>query len=245
MESFNDEFFDEDVSLDGINCKNMYQFTLGDEMSTTLSKASNGTDKSASSGHASRCSSEIAGERLYQNALETRKKIQEKIQEKIKKQSRVQKRTLNLATRGRHSRESSASHGTPPRYIQLYEYSKIKKNREDMEANANGATDVIDSSPSRNLGCERLYNLSTPKQQEGRERRAEIMRANERPPLPGSHYKKISIADGTKIYDRGMKRKIDLELKRMEAAFEMEELYVSPLIPNSVVEEFYLSVPGS
>lgn len=238
MGIFDDEYYDENLSIEGMNCENMYQFTIGDEMSATMSKASHGTNKSASSGNASRCSSEVAGERLYQNALETRKKIEEK----IKEQSKVQKRTLNLATRGRRSREPSACPGTPPRYIQLYEYAKTKQYREEMEASTNSVTEVRDPSPSRNLGCERLYSLSTSKQQEGRERRTEIMKANERPPLPDSHYRKISVTDGIKIYERGMKHKINLEIKRMEAAFEMEELYVSPLIPNSVIDQQF-SVP--
>ena len=203
---------------------------------TKLVSSSSGTSSDDYDGHASGTSisiSEIAGQRLYQNALETQKMIEEKIKER----SKIPTPTLNLATRRRSSRESSPISGIAPRYIQLYESAKAKSYEDAEErALANAQYEVRDFSPSRNLGCERLYSLSSGKQQEGRERRIEIMKAKERPPLPDSHFKKIPVAEATKLYDRGMKHKISLEMKRMEAAFEMEELYVSPLIPASKKE---------
>ena len=83
--------------------------------------SSDGSSSRGSLGNISRSSrSEIAGERLYQNAKDTQKKIEEKARERLK----VPKRTLNLATRGRRSREPSPTPGTPPRYLQLYESAK-------------------------------------------------------------------------------------------------------------------------
>lgn len=177
--------------------------------------------------------SEIAGQRLYQNALETQKMIEEKIKER----SKIPTPTLNLATRKHNSRESSPLSGIAPRYVQLYESARVK-NHVDVEERSSTYEhfEIRDPSPSRNHGCERLYSLSEGKQQEGKERRIGIKKAKEKPPLPDSHYRKIPVAEATKLYDRGMKHKISLEKKRMEAAFEMEELYVSPLVPASKEE---------
>ena len=188
------------------------------------------------SAHGSRTSvSEIAGQRLYQKALEKREKIEEKSREK----ERVPKPKLNLATRGRRSRDPSPSLGHPPRYIQLYEQGKTKialeAERDSEEVH------IREPSPSRNESCERLYSLSAQKQMEGKERRLEIMKAKSKPPLPESHFKKIPASEATKIYDRGMKHKISLEMKIMEAAFEMEEAYVSPLVPKSKEGKGYSS----
>ena len=189
--------------------------------------SSDGSSSRGSLGNISRSSrSEIAGERLYQNAKDTQKKIEEKARERLK----VPKRTLNLATRGRRSREPSPTPGAPPRYVQLYESAKAKQTKEIVENQEIKSRDV---SPSTNESCERLYSLSALKQQEGKERRHEIKRAKERPPLPDSHFKKIPASEAAKLYDRGMKRIISLEMKRMQAAFDMEEEYVSPLVPKS------------
>lgn len=202
-----------------------------------LSSASSGS-RSSSVGNRSRVSmSEIAGERLYQNALETQKKIEMKAIER----SKVPKPTLTLATRGRRSREPSPLPGQPPRYLQLYESAKVKRQNEMKEAEERETADVRSSTPLRNQSCERLYMLSAQKQQEGKERRIEIMKAKEKPPLPESHYKKISPEKAAKLYERGMKHLISLEMKRMEVAFEMEQEYVSPLVPKSKEKEQFLS----
>lgn len=178
--------------------------------------------------------SEIAGQRLYENALATQKKIEEKAKERLK----VHKPTLKLATRGRRSREPSPAPGNPPRYLKLYEHAKSKQEADSLseietELNSLKVRDLTPTRPTRNKSCERLYSLSAQKQQQGKERRKEIMKAKERPPMPDSHFKKITAAEATKLYDRGMKHLISLEMKRMEAAYEMEEIYVSPLVPKS------------
>ena len=132
---------------------------------TKLVSSSSGTSSDDYDGHASGTSisiSEIAGQRLYQNALETQKMIEEKIKER----SKIPTPTLNLATRRRSSRESSPISGIAPRYIQLYESAKAKSYEDAEErALANAQYEVRDFSPSRNLGCERLYSLSSGKQQ--------------------------------------------------------------------------------
>ena len=194
-------------------------------------------DVSRTGSNSSRVSvSEIAGQRLYQNALDTKKKIEEKAKER----SVVHKPTLTLATRGRRSREPSPTPGTP-RYIQLYDHAKSRQEAEAAENEHKLFLESLsksrDVTPTRNPSCERLYSLSASKQQQGKERRLEIEKAKSKPPLPESHYKKIPAAEAAKLYDRGMKHLISLEMKRMEAAFDMEETYVSPLVPKSLGEE--------
>lgn len=189
-----------------------------------------------SSGNRSRSSSvsrsEVAGQRLYENALKT----QQKLEGLRLEASKVQKPVLNLATRGRRSREPSPSPDQTPRYIKLFEHAKAKQATTEVSATEE-VVQIIDFSPSRNLGCERLYSLSSSMQQEGKERRIEIMKSKEKPPLPDSHYMKIPASEAAKMYERGMKHLISLEMKRMEAAFETQGNYVSPLVPKSKEED--------
>jgi hypothetical protein len=213
----------------------------GSELHQNESRDTNSVSSrsSGSVGNASRTSiSEIAGERLYQNALDTQKKIEEKTKERLK----VPKRTLNLATAGRRSREPSPQPGQPPRYLQLYESAKAKRAESEESKPSETTPSIRDYSPSRNGSCERLYSLSAQKQQEGKERRIEIMKSKTKPPLPDSHFKKISPEKASKLYDRGMKHLISLEMKRMEAAFDMEEEYQSPLVPKSKEKDFDVQI---
>mmetsp|Transcript_6367 Transcript_6367/g.7885 ORF Transcript_6367/g.7885 Transcript_6367/m.7885 type:complete len:224 (+) Transcript_6367:95-766(+) len=193
-----------------------------------------GSSSGGSGDNGSRTSvSEIAGQRLYQNALDTQKKIEEKSKER----NNVPLPTLTLATRGRRSREASPVPGQPPRYVQLYEKSKTKITSE-AEKESPVVVQTRDVSPAQKESCERLYSLSAQKQQEGKERREEILKSKSKPPLPESHFRKIPTSQATKIYDRGMKHLISLEMKRMEAAFESEENYSSPLVPKSKEKGF-------
>ena len=210
-----------------------------DQMNSTVcyrESVSRGSSHGNGSSNRSRSSSvsrsEVAGQRLYENALKT----QQKLEGLRLEASKVQKPVLNLATRGRRSREPSPSPDQPPRYIKLFEHAKAKKAATEVSATEE-MVDIRDFSPSRNLGCERLYSLSTSMQQEGRERRTEIKKSKEKPPLPDSHYMKISASEAAKLYERGMKHLISLEMKRMEAAFETKGNYVSPLVPKSMAEE--------
>ena len=66
--------------------------------------------------------SEIAGQRLYAQALETRRKIEE-----AREKSLIYQPRLDIATRGHRSREPSPNR---PRYLQLYEHSKERRTPE-------------------------------------------------------------------------------------------------------------------
>mmetsp|Transcript_3570 Transcript_3570/g.4723 ORF Transcript_3570/g.4723 Transcript_3570/m.4723 type:complete len:204 (-) Transcript_3570:262-873(-) len=171
--------------------------------------------------------SEVAGQRLYLNAKETKKKIEE-----AREKAKIHKPVLNLATRGRTSRESSPCRNETPRYIQLYEHAKNKQVQETVSTQE----PVILNLSKNNEGCERLYSLSKSMQHKGRERREEIEKSKLKPPLPESHFRKIPASQATKLYDRGMKHLISLEKKRMDAAFSMSQEYVSPLVPQSKEE---------
>jgi len=172
--------------------------------------------------------SEIAGQRLYAQALETRRKI-----ENAREKRSVYEPQLDMATRGRNSREPSPNR--IPRYLQLYEHSKGRRTREPEEEDFVPLKSPKDVHP--NEGCNRLYALSASKQQEGKERREDIIKSKMKPPPPFSHQRKISADEGSKIYDRGMKHLISLEMKRIEAAVESETPYRSPLVRIGVDEE--------
>jgi len=170
--------------------------------------------------------SEMAGQRLYAQALETRKKI-----EVAREKRSVFEPQLKMATRGRTSRDPSPS--PIPRYLQLFEHSKAKKLPEPEEMD-------VDKPPKAivpNEGCNRLYALSASKQQEGKSRREEIIKSKIKPPPPYANQRKISVDEAAKIYDRGMKHLISLEMKRIEAAVKSEVPYKSPLVRVGLDEE--------
>jgi len=190
-------------------------------------------DECDSEGHSEAASegtsvSEIAGNRLYAQALETRRKI-----EKAREKRSVYEPQLDMATRGRTSRDPSPS--LIPRYLQLYEHSKGRRTPEPEQEDVNMLRPPKAVVP--NEGCNRLYALSASKQQEGKDRREEIIKSKMKPPPPFSHLRKISADEGSKIYDRGMKHLISLEMKRIEAAVESETPYRSPLVRVGVDEE--------
>jgi len=163
--------------------------------------------------------SEMAGQRLYNQALETRKKIENARERK----SSISEPQLKMATRGRTSRDPSPS--PIPRYLQLYEHSKVRKMQEPEICTGKPPKAVVP-----NEGCNRLYALSASKQQEGKDRREEIVKSKIKPPPPYLNQQKISVDDAAKIYDRGMKHLISLEMKRIEAAVKSEVPYKSPLV---------------
>lgn len=170
--------------------------------------------------------SEIAGQRLYLQALETRKKIEDARERK----TIISEPQLKMATRGRTSRDPSPS--PIPRYLQLYEHSKVKRFLEPEMSIGKPPKAVVP-----NEGCNRLYALSALKQREGKERREEIVKSKIKPPPPYANQKKISVDEAAKIYDRGMKHLISLEMKRIEAAVKSEVPYRSPLVRVGTDEE--------
>lgn len=173
--------------------------------------------KSSRSDSSEMSQSEIAGQRLYDQALKTKKKIEQK-----REKAAVHNPQLDLATRGRNSRDSSPIGA--PRYMQLYENARSRRSF-DVEEKVVKAP-VAKSSE----GCDRLYALSNEKQQEGKKRREEIIKSKIKAPPPYTKLKKISAEEAAKIYDRGMQHLLNLEMKRIEAAVKAETPYDSPLL---------------
>jgi len=173
--------------------------------------------------------SEIAGKRLYENALKTRQMIEEKRNEK----ERVPKPVLIMESQKNSSRVLERLPDQPPRHVQLYEEGTAKKLAK-KEAEKEAADEMGTSFSSLNLGaankrCDRLYSLSSAKQEEGKKRRDEIKKSLEKAPLPDYFFKKIPISEATNMYDKGMKTVLSLESKRMQAAFDNGETYTHPL----------------
>ena len=178
---------------------------------------------SLSEGEKAVSKSEVAGERLYRQAKETQRKI-ESAREKANSRTT---RQLDLATRGRTSRDSSPS--SLPRYMKLYEHAKSRQSA--SPAPDRRRMSQVPRNPTPIEGCDRLYALSLPRQEEGKRRKEEIEQSKIAPPPP--EFGTISASEGAKLYDRGMKHLISLEMKRMEAAINQEQDYESPLVPQS------------
>ena len=176
--------------------------------------------------------SEVAGKRLYENALKTRQMIEEKRNE----QEKVPKPVLIMESQKNSSRTLERSPDQTPRHVQLYEEGTAKKLAK-KEAEKETVDDTETSFSSLNLGrpftankrCDRLYSLSSAKQEEGKKRRDEIKKSLEKAPLPDYFFKKIPISEATNMYDKGMKQVMTLESKRMQAAFDNGETYTHPL----------------
>lgn len=178
---------------------------------------------SLSEGEKAASPSEVAGERLYRQAKETQRKI-ESAREKANSRTR---RQLDLPTRGRNSRDSSPS--SLPRYMKLYEHAKSRQSASPAPDRRRIAQ--VPRNPTPIEGCDRLYALSLPRQEEGKRRKEEIEQSKIVPPPPD--FGTISASEGAKLYDRGMKHLISLEMKRMEAAINQEQDYESPLVPHA------------
>ena len=163
--------------------------------------------------------SEKAGQRLYLQALETKRKI-----EVARKSNAIVIRPhLEMATRG-HKSTKLHERNAAPRYLQLYESSKAKQ----LDSDRAGKTE-LPRVVAPNKGCNRLYALSKQMQQKGKERREEIKKSKIKPPAP-SETKKIPIDQAGRMYDRGMQCLISLEIKIIEAGMRRGVIYNSKLV---------------
>jgi len=204
--------------------------------SITVSSKGNDSEKN---------SSETAGQRLYLQALASQRKLEE-----ARKSVPIIKPQLQLSTR-RHGGSKAKSTNPSPRYLQLYEHAKAKMIKKEAVKKPQ-APKVIKA----NEGMNRLYALSISKQQEGKERREEIMRskikksskkierksmskqhegkerreANMRSKIKEVESKKISLAQATNIYERGMEYLISKEIKRIEEGMKIGETYESKIV---------------
>jgi len=108
-----------------------------------------------------------------------------------------------------------------PRYLKLYEEWEGKKEKAATLDKNDFLQRRVMRKISPNKRCNVLYELSKPKQQEGKERREKILQSKYKPP---PHYlnKTISVDEAVKLYHRGMKHlenhEMNLKMKRKEAA---------------------------
>jgi len=163
--------------------------------------------------------SEIAGQRLYLQALESQRKLEE-----ARRSANILKPRLKLATR-RHGGSKAKSTNPSPRYLQLYEHAKAKSIKKETVKKPQ-APKVI----AANEGMNRLYALSMSKQQEGKERREEIMRSKIKKSPKQVEPKKIPLAQATNMYERGMEYLISKEIKRIEEGMKIGEPYESKIV---------------
>ena len=175
---------------------------------------------------ASVSSSDVAGQRLYEQALEK----QFRLEEAVRTKSQIHKPKLDLPSKETFSGMEDRDYSGIPRYERLYEDAKLK-NKYQREMETEKPKPV---SARRNSGCERLYALTKAKQEEGKQRREEIKRSTA--PPPPKDFKKIPLSQATAMYERSMLHLINKEMNLMDAAHEREDKYESVLIPESVLE---------
>ena len=163
--------------------------------------------------------SEKAGQRLYLQALETKRKIEDA----RKNNAAIIRPRLEMATR-RHKSTKLQQTNAVPRYLQLYESSKGKKlDNERVEKTQ------LPRVVAPNEGCNRLYDLSKQMQQKGKERREEIVKSKVKVYFP-LETRKIPIDQAVRMYDRGMRCLVSLEVKRIEAGMRRGVMYDSKLV---------------
>ncbi len=168
--------------------------------------------------------SEIAGERLYNDAFERQRKLEEA---RVKASEHRPK--LVLESKGSYFEDDRED--ASPRYLKLYEDARNRQQPQPQPQPPQVEQKRKIPSNARHEGCERLYSLSTAKQIEGKQRREEIERS--KIPPPPTEFKTIPLSQATKMYERSMKHLITKELKLIDTAHELEIKYESVLIPDS------------
>ena len=116
----------------------------------------------------------------------------------------------------------------------LYSLAKVKNSAQQQQHNMSKEEKPRYLDPKKvksTAGVNRLYSLSLKKQQQGQERRQMIEMKKLKPVCPS---RKISLKKATGMYDRGMKQKINLEVKREDEGMDP---YVSPLLNPLLAEE--------
>jgi len=174
---------------------------------------------------ASISSSEVAGQRLYEQALDKQFRLEEAV-----RASKIHIPKLDLPSKETFSVVEDRDHSVP-RYERLYKDANWK-NKCQRERERETPKTV---SRQRNSGCERLYALTKAKQEEGKQRREEIKRS--KAPPPPKDFKKMPLSQATAMYERGMIHLIHKEMNLMDVAHEREVNYESVLIPESVQEK--------
>lgn len=161
---------------------------------------------------------EQAGRRLYRQAMERKQRHAERHE-----RSKIEQKKLELVTK---KSSSFSLRGKAPD-ASSFSTSSLSMSSSDSSSASSRSTRHMKA-------CQRLYDLSKPKQMVGKQRRDEIMKAKERAKknhqFPSS---KISVEEAIHIYARGMKHLYALEEKRIASAAKREIAYQSYLIPTA------------
>ena len=181
-------------------------------------------------------------ERLYNLAKkkreieETRRRI--RAEEELAERNKPKK--LVFATRKYNTPVRERNHTGASIHSRLYDLASIKKaadtqrslEKREEESRNLGSVKKYSRSQSRSSSA-RLYSRSLSMQEEGFKRRQEIERRNKKS-FVHNNGRKISLGKATGIYERGMIRKMELEMKREDEAIDP---YVSPLLNPLVTED--------
>jgi hypothetical protein len=178
-------------------------------------------------------SPQSASHRLFETAAMWQKRLEEaKEKASYEPEHKLVFETKNYRQRS----ESPSSRLGVPRYeIMHARMTKAKQEREraksvsslELESRTSVVREMRDPSPDAR--CHQLYSVWTDKNQKGKELRESIERSKLPPERPKHWDEKITLEEATKIYERGMMSKMNLEMKRL-AANPTKQEYNSPLL---------------
>ena len=176
-------------------------------------------EKTTTTSSSSSCHSSIAaGNRLFDQAMERFERL-DAIKRKGQEVPQVNLALYTTRTKAKCTKTSSAK----PRYLHLYEQSKVKSRRQapiESPVSTSSSDRSTNSNSSDNSSFDRLYNRSQSQQLEGKKRREEIAKASRaREEIPCLQMNaKISPKEAEKLYYRGIRHLIDLDIRRIEHA---------------------------
>jgi hypothetical protein len=181
-----------------------------------------------------------ANERLYNLAKKKREIEETRLRlRKLELSKQNEPKPLVFASRKSYTPQRDRSESRGNIHSHLYGLAKINKDaalereeKKKAEESQSVFTTKKASSKETRVNSSRLYNLSYKKQQEGQERRQRIEVKNKK--TYGGPSGKIPLHKATGIYERGMMKKMELELKRED---EGQNPYVSPLL-NPLIAEY-------
>ena len=179
-------------------------------------------------------------ERLYNLAKKKREIEETRLRlRKLELSKQNEPKPLVFASRKSYTPQRDRSESRGNIHSRLYGLAKINKDaalereeKKKAEESQSVFTTKKASSKETRVNSSRLYNLSYKKQQEGQERRQRIEVKNKK--TYGGPSGKIPLHKATGIYERGMMKKMELEVKRED---EGQNPYVSPLL-NPLIAEY-------
>jgi hypothetical protein len=129
-----------------------------------------------------------------------------------------------------HTKSRRSKSAQKPRYLHLYQLSKNKPKIpaviETRSPTCSQESKRTILPLSENARCNRLYNLSKNQRMEGKKRRETIQKASQsKKERSNRNEEKISLKDAERLYYKGVRHLLDLDVKRIQRAAQQEREY--------------------